>query len=279
MSRFKLTLEYDGSDYVGWQRQTNGPSVQEALEDAITGLTGAHCPVTVAGRTDGGVHALAQVCHFDAPKDYSTFAVTQALNHHLRPHRIAVLKAEDVGEDFHARYSAVERAYLYRILNRRARPALDHQRVWHVPLALDCDAMHAAAQLLVGRHDFTSFRATMCQAKSPIKTLDELRVVRVADEIHIHARARSFLHNQIRILVGTLQLVGRGKWSAAHVERALNARDRAAGGPTAPPEGLYLAEVRYEGKRPRGSDDEGRDMVDQQAEGQAEEDETGGVQP
>lgn len=263
-----------GSDYVGWQRQENGPSVQEALENAIVGLTGQHCPVTVAGRTDAGVHALAQVCHFDAPKTYSEFAVTQALNHHLRPHRIAVLEAEAVDEGFHARFSAVERAYLYRILNRRARPALDHLRVWHVPLPLDVEAMHEAAQVLVGHHDFTSFRATMCQAKSPVKTLDELRVVRAGDEIHIHTRARSFLHNQVRIMVGTLQLVGRGKWTVRDVEAALSACDRRAAGPTAPPEGLYLAEVRYE----TGSGDHGCHTAEYQAEDEAEEDKTGGVQ-
>lgn len=245
MNRWKITVEYDGSDFVGWQRQKNGFSVQEALESAIASFSGEQVTLHGAGRTDSGVHALAQVAHFDLDKDTDADTVRDALNHHLQTKAATVLKAEAVTEDFHARFSAKERSYLFRILNRRAPSALDRGRIWHVARPLDAAAMHSAAQHLTGKHDFTSFRALRCQAKSPIKTLDLLNVSRVDDEIHITAEARSFLHNQIRIFAGTLKLVGEGAWSEAQVVAALEAKDRAAGGPTAPPDGLYLTRVRY----------------------------------
>jgi tRNA pseudouridine38-40 synthase len=245
MPRFKLTIEYDGGPYVGWQRQDNGPSVQASLEDAVRGYCQVNAIVHGAGRTDAGVHALGQVAHVDLPRDDSPHVVVNALNAHLRPHPIAVLTAEKVGEDFHARFSAVERAYEYRIINRQARPALDAGRVWWVGPLLDAQAMHAAAQTLIGHHDFTSFRAAECQADSPVKTLDQLDVARHADMIVVTARARSFLHHQVRNMVGTLKLVGEGKWTARDVASALAAKNRAAAGPTAPPEGLYLTRVKY----------------------------------
>jgi tRNA pseudouridine38-40 synthase len=245
MPRFKLTIEYDGAPFVGWQRQDNGPSVQAALEDAVRGYCQVNTIVHGAGRTDAGVHALGQVAHVDIPRDDDARVVVNALNAHLRPHPIAVLAAEKVGEEFHARFSALERAYEYRILNRPARPALDAGRVWWVGPALDAQAMHAAAQGLLGHHDFTSFRAAECQADSALKTLDQLDVARHADTIVVTARARSFLHHQVRNMVGTLKLVGEGKWTARDVAQALAARNRAAAGPTAPPEGLYLTRVRY----------------------------------
>jgi tRNA pseudouridine38-40 synthase len=200
-----------------------------------------------AGRTDAGVHALGQVAHVDLPRDDRPEVVANALNAHLRPHLIAVLQAERVDDAFHARFSAIERSYEYRILNRRAPAALEHGHAWWIPARLHADAMHAAAQILIGEHDFTTFRATECQAKSPIKTLDQLAVARQGDAIVITARARSFLHHQVRNIVGTLKLVGEEKWTARDVDRALKARDRAAGGQTAPPEGLYLTHVRYPG--------------------------------
>jgi tRNA pseudouridine38-40 synthase len=245
VTRFKLTIEYDGGDFVGWQRQDNGPSVQQSIEEAIFAFCGEHATTYAAGRTDTGVHALGQVVHVDLERDASARTVRDAINFHLRPRPVAVLRAEIVGPDFHARFSAVERAYLYRIANRKAPLALDRGRAWWVPYALDEKAMAEAAQVLVGHHDFTSFRSTACQSASPIKTLDVLEVTRQGEELHVVARARSFLHRQVRNLVGTLKLVGEGKWSAADVARALDARERAAAGPTAPPEGLYLIEVRY----------------------------------
>ncbi len=245
MSRWKITVEYDGGPFVGWQRQDNGPSVQAALEDAVAGFCGARVAVHGAGRTDAGVHALGQVAHFDLPRAAEPDVVRDALNAHLRPNPIAVLRAEPVADDFHARFSATGRGYLYRILSRRAPPALDRGRVWWRPQRLDADAMAAAAQRLVGRHDFTSFRAVGCQADSPVKTLDAVEVARRGPEIEVRARARSFLHHQVRIIVGTLWQVGCGKWTTADVADALAARDRAAAGPTAPAEGLYLTEVVY----------------------------------
>ena len=245
MTRFRLTLEYDGAGFVGWQRQDNGPSVQQALEDAVFAFCGERVTATAAGRTDAGVHALGQVVHLDIARAVAVETVRDAVNYHLRPAPIAVLAVEAAPADFHARFSAVERAYLYRIVNRRAPLALDRGRAWGVAAPLDAAAMAEAARALVGRHDFTSFRAASCQAASPVKTLDVLEVARVGAEVRVAARARSFLHHQVRNIVGTLKLVGEGKWSAADVAAALAARDRSAAGPTAPPGGLYLVEVRY----------------------------------
>ncbi|HTH15168.1 MAG TPA: tRNA pseudouridine(38-40) synthase TruA [Magnetospirillum sp.] len=245
MPRYKLTVEYDGSGYCGWQRQEHGPSVQQALEEAVLRFCQSETLVQCAGRTDAGVHATAQVAHFDAPREYRTDRVRDGLNFHLRPHPIAVLAAEEVDDDFHARFSAIGRSYLYRIVNRRAPAALEASRVWWVPVALDAEAMQAGANYLLGHHDFTTFRASECQAKSPLKTLGELTVTRVGEEIRIITAARSFLHHQVRNMVGTLRLVGEGKWQPEDVKRALEARDRGAGGPTCPPDGLYLTGVKY----------------------------------
>jgi tRNA pseudouridine38-40 synthase len=245
MTRFRLTLEYDGSPLVGWQRQDNGPSVQGALEEAIEKLSGERVTVTGAGRTDAGVHALGQVVHFDLVKEFEPGKVRDALNYFLRPNPVVVLDAAVADAEFHARFSARSRHYLFRILNRRSPPALDDSRVWHVSTPLDAQAMHAAAQVLVGQHDFTTFRAAECQAQSPVKTLDRLDVSRRADEIHIEASARSFLHHQIRSFAGTLKLVGEGKWTARDVAEALAAKDRARCGPVSPPDGLYLIRVDY----------------------------------
>ncbi len=245
MPRYKLTLEYDGSGLVGWQRQANGLSVQEVLEAAVERFCGVPVTVHGAGRTDAGVHALGQTAHLDLPREASPDVIRNALNHHVKPHAVAVLAVEAVDEHFDARRSARGRVYLYRILNRRPPPALERGRVWHVGPRLDAEAMQAAAQLLIGKHDFTTFRDSLCQAKSPVKTLDRLDVARLGDEIRIEARARSFLHHQVRNMVGTLKLVGAGKWRVADVAAALAARDRRAGGPTAPSDGLYLVEVLY----------------------------------
>jgi tRNA pseudouridine38-40 synthase len=245
MPRFKLIIEYDGTNYVGWQRQTNGPSIQAALEDAAKAYCQIDALVEGAGRTDAGVHARGQVAHVDLPRNDAPDVVAKALNAHLRPRPIAVLKAEEVSERFHARFSAIERGYVYRILNRRAPAALDAHRIWWVPSPLDAARMHEAAQSLVGKHDFSSFRAAACQADSPVKTLDELAVTRDGDVISVVARARSFLHHQVRNMVGTLRLVGAGQWAVEDVAEALAARARSSGGPTAPAEGLYLMHVRY----------------------------------
>ncbi len=245
MPRFKLLLEYDGTGFVGWQRQENGYSVQQALEEAITRFCGETVSVFAAGRTDSGVHALGQVAHVDIERQAEPDTVRDALNFHLRPAAVAVLAAERVDEDFHARFSAGERRYLYRIVNRRAPLTVERDRAWWVSIPLDAAAMHTAAQELVGRHDFSSFRAAECQAKSPEKTLDVLDVTRDGDLVLITARARSFLHHQVRNMVGTLKLVGEGKWTADNVAAALAARDRAAAGPTAPACGLYLTRVVY----------------------------------
>ena len=245
MTRYKLTLEYDGRGFVGWQRQDNGPSVQAALEAAVKRFCGEAVTAHAAGRTDAGVHALAQVAHIDLDEETGADTLRDALNFHLRPAAVAVLAAEAVADDFHARFSATERAYRYRIVNRRAPLALDRGRAWFVPVPLDAGAMHEAARALLGKHDFTSFRAGECQAKSPVKTLDALEVSRDGDEIRIEARARSFLHHQVRNMAGSLRLAGEGKWSRADMERALAARDRRAAGPTAPADGLYLIGVRY----------------------------------
>lgn len=245
MTRYKLIVEYNGTDFVGWQRQTNGPSVQAVLEDAVRDFCGEVTNVYGAGRTDSGVHALGQVAHVDIKRDTIADTVRDALNAHLRHLPVSVLSASAVPDSFHARFSAIERVYRYRIINRRSPPAIRLGQVWHVPSPLNSEAMDDAAQVLVGNHDFTTFRATMCQAKSPVKTLTSLQVVRREDSISIHARARSFLHHQVRNIVGTLKLVGDGKWTRADVEAALAARDRTKGGATAPGQGLYLTEVVY----------------------------------
>jgi tRNA pseudouridine38-40 synthase len=245
MPRYKLTVEYDGTGLVGWQRQPEGLSVQAALETAVARFCGEAVTVHGAGRTDAGVHALAQVAHVDLARAHPADTIRGALNYHLRPASISVLAAEPVADDFHARISARERRYRYRILNRRPPPVLDRNRVWHVAPPLDLAAMQEGASNLVGRHDFSTFRDSLCQAKSPVKTLDALELNRCGDEIRIEARARSFLHHQVRNMVGTLKLVGLGRWQPGDVATALEARDRRAGGPTAPAAGLYLVDVRY----------------------------------
>jgi tRNA pseudouridine38-40 synthase len=245
MPRYKIIVEYDGAPFAGWQYQDNVPSVQRTVMTAIEAFSGEKVMVQGAGRTDAGVHALGQVAHFDLSSEREPDTIRDALNAHLRPHPVAVLSAERAAPDFDARRSAVRRHYLYRIANRRPDLAIERGRAWRVPRKLDEAAMHAAAQRLVGKHDFTTFRSTECQAKSPEKTLDRLDVSRAADEVHISATARSFLHNQVRSMVGSLVLVGDGKWSAKDMAGALAARDRAACGPVAPPDGLYLVRVDY----------------------------------
>lgn len=244
MQRYKLTIEYHGGPFVGWQRQENGPSVQGAIEAAL-GKLGEETTITGAGRTDTGVHALGQIAHADLTRDWEPFRLMEALNFHLKPDPVAILDIEPAGDDFHARFSAIERRYLYRIVNRRAPLAVEKGLAWRLAHPLDAQAMRAAAAHLIGRHDFTTFRSSQCQAQSPVKTLDELSVETVGEDIRLHVRARSFLHNQVRSFVGTLERVGAGKWAPEDVKRALEARDRAACGPVAPPQGLYLAEVRY----------------------------------
>jgi tRNA pseudouridine38-40 synthase len=245
MPRYRLTIEYDGGPFVGWQRQDNAASVQGALEDAIEKMSSERVTVTGAGRTDAGVHALGQVAHFDLTKDFEPGKIRDGLNHFLRPAPIVILDAALADADFHARFSATKRHYLFRILNRRSPPALESGKVWHVPSRLDAETMHNAAQVLVGSHDFTTFRAAECQAQSPVKTLDKLDVSRRGEEIHIEASARSFLHHQIRSFAGSLKLVGEGKWSKADLKAALDAKDRAQCGPVSPPDGLYLTKVDY----------------------------------
>lgn len=238
-------LEYDGGPFAGWQRQDNGPSIQGSLEEAIFKLSGERVTVTGAGRTDAGVHALGQVAHFDLAKEFDGDTVRDALNHHLRPAPIAVLHAAPAEPQFHARFAATARHYLYRIVCRRAPLTLERGHAWHVVRDLDIGRMHQAAQALVGQHDFTTFRAAECQAKSPVKTLDRLHVRRDGDNIHIVASARSFLHHQVRSMVGSLKLVGEGRWQDNDLADALAARDRSACGPVAPPDGLYLVRVEY----------------------------------
>jgi tRNA pseudouridine38-40 synthase len=245
MPRYRLTIEYDGRAFVGWQRQSNGLAVQQVLEEALAKLCGEAAEVFGAGRTDAGVHALGQVAHVDLVRDFPAETVQNALNFHVRPHPISILTAQVAPADFHARFSAVARHYRYRILNRLAPPALEAGQVWHVIRRLDHNAMHDAAQELVGRHDFTSFRAAACQAKSPVKTLDRLDVMRQGDEILVHASARSFLHNQVRAMVGSLKQVGEGRWTHRQFVAARDALDRQAAGQNAPPEGLCLMRVDY----------------------------------
>ena len=247
MPRYRITIEYDGTPFLGWQRQADGPSVQGALEEALLRFSGETRSVRGAGRTDAGVHALGQVAHFDLDKTWEPFRVREALNFHLRPSPVAVVDCGLAADDFDARYSATARHYRYRILSRRAPPALERDRVWWLPVALDAALMHEAAQALVGRHDFTTFRAAQCQANSPLRTLDRLDVSRYADEIVIEASARSFLHNQVRSMVGSLKLVGEGKWRPRELAAALEARDRTVCGAVAAACGLYLARVDYGG--------------------------------
>ena len=245
MARLCLTLEYDGSPFVGWQRQDSGPSVQGALEEAIFKLSSEHVTVTGAGRTDAGVHALGQVAHFDLEKQLSPDKIRDGINHFLRPDPVAVLACREVPLDFHSRFSAKARHYQYRIVCRRGPLALDRGRAWHVVSELDAGAMNLAAQMLVGQHDFTTFRAAECQAQSPVKTLDRLDIRREGELVLIEASARSFLQHQVRSMVGSLKLVGEGKWHSRRVADALAACDRRACGPVAPPDGLYLARVDY----------------------------------
>jgi tRNA pseudouridine38-40 synthase len=245
MTRYKLVIEYDGTPFAGWQRQANGRSVQQAIEEAVGRFTGETVRLQCAGRTDAGVHALGQVAHLDLAREWRADTVRDATNAHLRPEPVSVLSDEIVPASFNARMSATRRRYLYRILNRRSPPALDPNRVWHVPWALDAALMHEAAQALVGRHDFTTFRAAECQARSPLRTLERLDVERAGEEIRIAAAARSFLHHQVRSMVGSLMLVGAERWSIADLRAALDARDRSRCGPTAPAAGLYLVGVDY----------------------------------
>ena len=244
-SRIKITIEYDGTNFVGWQAQDNGPSVQAALEAAILGFSGERQRITGAGRTDAGVHAIGQVAHFDLQMGIEERKIANALNAHLRDLPISVLTAEVVPDDFSARFSATRRHYLYRLLNRAAPPAIRKGRVWHVARPLEAKAMHEAAQILVGKHDFTTFRASQCQAKSPIKTLDQLDVAARGKEIWFSVSARSFLHHQVRSMVGSLKRVGEGKWTAADLKESFEACDRNALGFNAPPHGLYLVTVDY----------------------------------
>lgn len=258
MTSWALLLEYDGTPFVGWQRQGAGVSVQSVLEDACARLHGGAAVTSVAaGRTDAGVHATGQVALVALPDRYRAGQVRDALNFHLKPHPVVVLRATMAAPGWNPRFDATGRAYAYRILNRRARPALDRHRAWHVERPLDIGAMAAAAALLLGRHDFTSFRASACQAKSPVRTLDRLEVARNGDALTIAAEARSFLHHQVRNMVGTLKLVGEGRWRPEQVQAALDARDRRAAGPTAPPDGLTLLAVHY--KRDPFDADDGRD--------------------
>ncbi len=247
MTRWKLTIEYDGRPFAGWQRQSEAPSVQQALEEAIFGFCGERITVNGAGRTDAGVHARGQVAHIDLEKPSTEKTVRDAVNAHLRMngHPVAILSAEPVAADFEARFGAIRRAYRYEIIARRAPLTVDAGLAWHVHVPLDAEAMHRGAQHLTGKHDFTTFRAAQCQAKSPVRTVDAVTVTRAGDRISIDVTARSFLHSQVRAFAGSLKLVGEGRWPPEEVAAALEARDRARCGPTAPPDGLYLTQVDY----------------------------------
>ncbi|MDE2435640.1 MAG: tRNA pseudouridine(38-40) synthase TruA [Sphingomonadales bacterium] len=245
MTRFALTLEFDGTPFMGLQRQAHGPSVQQTVEEAVERVTGETVTLHAAGRTDAGVHALAMRVHVDVAKDIDAFRLMEALNYHLRPAPVAVLACETKPDDWHARFSCIGRSYLYRIANRRAPLTLDLNRAWQVPQPLDHAAMHRAAQALVGRHDFTTFRSAHCQAKDPVKTLDLLDVERVGEEVRVHAAARSFLHHQVRSMVGCLALVGMGRWREEQVGQALEACNRQMLGLNAPSEGLYFVQALY----------------------------------
>lgn len=245
MTRYKLIVEYDGTNLSGWQRQENAPSVQQHLEEALLALSQEKATIFAAGRTDAGVHALGQLCHFDLEKEMPADNIRDGLNHHVKPQRISVVEAEITTPKFHSRFDAKARSYIYRILNRKAPPALAENRVWHVPQPLDIDTMRAGAKHLIGKHDFTSFRASECQANSPEKTLSNIVVEQEGEEIHIVVTAPSFLHHMVRNIVGTLKLVGTGKWAPEQVKQALEAKDRSQAGPTAPAEGLYFLNVLY----------------------------------
>jgi tRNA pseudouridine38-40 synthase len=245
MHRYKLTLEYDGTPFSGWQRQSERRSVQQALEEAIARMSGETVTTQAAGRTDAGVHALGQVVHFELGKAWDPFRIREALNFHLRPDPVAVIAAEAAGQDFEARFSAKARHYEYRILNRRAPPVIERNHVWHVPMPLDAEAMDAAAEQILGLHDFTTFRSAECQAKSPLRTLDVFSVQRENEHILITASARSFLHHQVRSIVGSLKLVGESKWPVGKLRAVLDARDRSQCGAMAPAGGLFFTHVEY----------------------------------
>lgn len=245
MKRFFITIEYDGTGLVGWQRQQTGESVQGFLEKAALDLTGQEVVVQGSGRTDAGVHALGQVAHLDVPEKFDEKAILLGLNAKLQSKQVKVLKAEQVSDELHARFSASKRSYIYRILNRKIGTALGREFLWHVPYPLDIAAMQEGASHLIGVHDFTSFRASACQAKSPIRSIDKIAIDKQGDEIEIHVSAISFLHNQVRNITGTLAQVGRGKWHPDDVRKALEAKDRAKAGPAAPPHGLYLSKIEF----------------------------------
>ena len=245
MTRWRLTIEYDGGPFMGWQRQENGPSVQGQVESAIFRMTGELAAVHGAGRTDSGVHALAMSAHADIEKTFTAHRLRDGLNALVRPDPIAILAASEVADDWHARFSCIGRRYEYRILNRRAPAAIERGLVWHIAAPLDVEAMAEGAAMLVGTHDFTTFRSAQCQSNSPVKSLDRLEIVRDGEHIRIKAAARSFLHHQVRSMVGCLAMVGRGQWAPADIKTALDARDRAALGLNAPPDGLYFVEAMY----------------------------------
>lgn len=245
MPRYKVTIEYDGTPFSGWQRQADRPSVQQALEEAIERFSGERVTTQAAGRTDAGVHALGQVAHFDLSREWDPFRIREALNYHLRPNSVGIIEAEAVPETFEARFSAKARHYEYRILNRRAPPVIERNHVWHVPMALDVEAMDYAAGLILGTHDFTTFRSSECQAKSPIRTIDVFSVRGEPEHIVITASARSFLHHQVRSMVGSLKLVGEGKWTPKKFRAVLDSKDRSKCGAMAPSSGLYLTRADY----------------------------------
>ncbi len=245
MPRYKCLIEFDGTGFSGWQRQENAPSIQQIIEEAIEKFSGEKAVTFTSGRTDSGVHAYGMVIHFDLEQKWDEFKVMGALNYHTRPHKIAILEVNLVGEEFHARFCAKKRYYVYKIVNRRADLALDAGRAWHVPVKLDEKKMQEAAQYMIGKFDFTSFRDAQCQAKSPIKTLDEVRVERDGDMIFVHVSAQSFMHHMVRNIVGTLKIVGAGKWQPERVKEIIAAKDRTKAGPTAPAHGLYFVRVDY----------------------------------
>lgn len=245
MPRYKCTVEYDGSLFYGWQRQDSVPTVQQIIEEALYGFCGTKIEVYASGRTDAGVHATGQVIHFDLPKAYDTFRIINGINFHLKPAPVVIIDAEEVNDEFHARFDAKKRYYIYRIINRRAPLTIEHNRAWQVPLPLDAVLMQEAANHLIGLHDFTSFRDSECQSKSPVKTVDEIKLVQNGDEIKIYVSAKSFLHHMVRNITGTLKLVGAGKIKPEYMDEIINAKNRSAAGPTAPACGLYLVKVEY----------------------------------